>query len=635
MKSLTKKLLLLGFILPLGSSLTACNDDNSIVLRIINSEDYIYLQESDEDPKDLVDQFVDYIEENYPKYHGLQVVYDTSDTNETLYSELQTGKSNYDLMNVSDYMAQKIVSAQLAVPLYQDGNEIPNYDNYASRNIRGRLDEIVATQRVENPVTHLYEDKEVKLKDYAVGYMWGTLGILFNPDYFADYGIEWDEVVSDMQTFDSFWNEKYNGTISIKNSMRDTYALGLMHAYEDEFAAIKDYLEAGEKDGQEYTISDYQRDFASIFNRCDQNAIDDVKEALDELKKNIFGLEVDSGKEDIVTGKIGVNLAWSGDAVYSIEQGQDPIKVGENFVDLLYAIPELGSNLWFDAWIMPDCPRTSEQYELAHLFLDFISDPANAYQNMDYTGYTSFIGGDDIVDLTRDWYDIRSSEKYEYVPNEEDPRLEDAYQVYAVASDNSDFVEVGYDDMVSYRHDEELDSWKLYYFVPEDDLEEPETALDIVNQNHKVFLLDEDDEPTENQKTYGDLNLVDLDEELQVVDLSYFFGGTLSEMSAEDMVFYTDEYFVQEDNISVGGSFFCQYPDEDTLMRCAVMRDYGEENNKNVMKMWENFKSDPLPTWAIILFIVLIAGGLALAGYFIYNAVMKKKTRLARKANEK
>ena len=95
------------------------------------------------------------------------------------------------------------------------------------------------------------------------------------------------------------------------------------------------------------------------------------------------------------------------------------------------------------------------------------------------------------------------------------------------------------------------------------------------------------------------------------------------------MVFYTDEYFVQEDNISVGGSFFCQYPDEDTLMRCAVMRDYGEENNKNVMKMWENFKSDPLPTWAIILFIVLIAGGLALAGYFIYNAVMKKKTRLA------
>ena len=42
-----------------------------------------------------------------------------------------------------------------------------------------------------------------------------------------------------------------------------------------------------------------------------------------------------------------------------------------------------------------------------------------------------------------------------------------------------------------------------------------------------------------------------------------------------------------------------QYPDENTIVRCAVMQDY-EDNNDLIMRMWENFKSDPLPTWAIL-----------------------------------
>ena len=67
----------------------------------------------------MVDQFKAYIKENYPQYGDIEVVYDTSDTNETLYSELQTGKSNYDVINVSEYMAQKIVSGNYAVPLYR------------------------------------------------------------------------------------------------------------------------------------------------------------------------------------------------------------------------------------------------------------------------------------------------------------------------------------------------------------------------------------------------------------------------------------------------------------------------------------------------------------------------------------
>ena len=159
MKKISKFLILSPIILGCSSGLTSCSNKATsarFTLKIINSEDYIYLNEGDPDaPADMVDQFKAYVKdlarrgEIDSKYANVDVVYDTSDTNETLYSELQTGKSDYDLINVSDYMAQKIVSDGLAVPLYKEGEtraeKIPNYEDYASDVLKGRLDEIQAT----------------------------------------------------------------------------------------------------------------------------------------------------------------------------------------------------------------------------------------------------------------------------------------------------------------------------------------------------------------------------------------------------------------------------------------------------------------------------------------------------------
>ena len=621
MKKFMKVLPLSALVLIAGSSLTSCaSSGDGPVLRIINSEDYIYLNDPKQgyDAPDMVDQFKAYVKKNYPQYKNLEVVYDTSDTNETLYSELQTGKTNYDLMNVSDYMAQKIVSANLAVPFYQHGLTIDNYENYASKDIKDRLDNIIATKKVKNPETGKYEDKEIPLKDYAVGYMWGTLGILFNPDY-PGFKVEKEELINDMQSFDALWDTKYKGTISIKNSMRDTYALGLMHTFADEFEAIRStYLDDGD-------LEKYQAEFAKIFNRCEEKDVAKVQKSLEELKNNIFGLEVDSGKQDIVTKKIGVNLAWSGDAVYSMDQAEDPAKVGKNTSEIYYSVPELGSNLWFDTWIMPNCQRSDAQYELAHIFLDFICDPVNANQNMEYTGYTSFIAGDSILELVRDWYDIRTDEIYE-----------EDYQIYSVNAAHDKFTAIDYPDFLEGAdgHDSSRDGELLYYFVPEGEKEEPEKFSDL--EENIVYVLDDEDEPTDVQKTYGDLTIVNAaDSELEEVDLQYFFSGTLDEYDIADAIFYSDCYlpFTYEDedgneiqNISVGRQFFCQYPNKDTLDRCGVMRDYGK-NNTYVMKMWENFKSDPLPTWAIVTLSVFVAGIVGLIGYFVINKVLKKKTQ--------
>ena len=646
MKKLSKLLILSPLLLGVGSGLTSCSKTSSskLTLKIINSEDYIYLNDGDPDaPEDMVDQFKAYVRklardgEIDAKYANVEVVYDTSDTNETLYSELQTGKSDYDLIIVSDYMAQKIVSDGLAVPLYNEGetrlDKIPNYENYASEVLKGRLDEITAKIKWRNPETKKIEDKEVKLEDYAVGYMWGTLGILFNPEYSAFSHLDPEQVKEDMHySYSALWNKRYNGTISIKNSMRDTYAVALMRTFESEFQEIKDKLDTGA-----ITQEEYMEEFTKIFNRCSQKDVDKIAKELDILKKNIFGLEVDSGKQDIVTGKIGINLAWSGDAVYAMDQAEDEELVGSNTSELYYSVPELGSNLWFDTWVMPkNGNRSEERRELALMFLDFISDPANAMQNMSYTGYTSFIGGDSVLELIRDWYDIRTDELY---------CGDDSYQVYAVGDGGpDDFKAIDYDDCMTYNselnrgHDSSLNGYPLYYFVPTGDLEEPEEAADILTQDHKVFILDEEGEETADQKTYGDLLIVDEDDSL-AVDLSYFFNGTLDDYEDDyDTIFYSDNYLVGDwsdgtENISVGRQFFVQYPDERTLNRCAVMRDYGA-NNKYVMRMWEEFKSDPLPVPAIVVFAIILASAAGLIGFIITGKLLTNSIRKKRKKIE-
>ena len=323
-----------------------------------------------------------------------------------------------------------------------------------------------------------------------------------------------------------------------------------------------------------------------------------------------------------------------------MDQAEDPNEVSEP-IELCYAVPELGSNVWMDTWIMPDCARSEDQYELAHLFLDFLSDPANAAQNMAYTGYTSFIGGDDILSLVREWYDVRA-EEVSYTDEDEN-----SYSIYSVNS--TDYALIDYADCLADRDTTRNDE-ELVYFIPYEEeveqdgelvtvtVEEPKDLEDLIANSEALMI--EDDEGNEVQKYYRDLLIVnDVDSEYEEVDLSYFFNGTLDELQDNiDTVFYSDCYLPYENedgthNISVGRQFFCQYPTEETLNRCAVMKDYGE-NNKYVMKMWENFKSDALPTWATTLFIIIIVSGLGLIAYFVVNSVLKKQLKKKRKENK-
>ncbi len=390
----------------------------NIVLNVYNSADYILedsYEENAEGKKELVpglvSQFEDYCKEEYGV--NVQVNYSTFDTNENMLSELKTGKANYDLVCPSDYVVQKMIREDMIEPF--DEGSTPNYDKYVSRYVLSKINSIEIN------------GKSNIVGNYIRGYMWGTLGILYNDNYFAlqSRGITSEEMDEDMKSWDSLWDEKYRNLLSIKDSVRDTYALGIFHTYNDDFELNgKDYqgLSTLKNLHDEKKLSDeeYNEKVTEIFNLCDDTTLKRVGEQLVELKSKAFGFEVDSGKTDMVKGdKFAINLAWSGDAAYAMDLADEYSESGtiegeevedaKSGTDLKYVLPETGANIWFDGWVMPKGANKL----WASRFVDFLSMPEKAAANMEYIGYTPVIAGDSILELIQSWYDERYDEETE------------------------------------------------------------------------------------------------------------------------------------------------------------------------------------------------------------------------------
>ena len=201
--------------------------------------------------------------------------------------------------------------------------------------------------------------------------MWGTMGYIFNADLISP---------EELKNWDSVLEDKFDNKITIKDSIRDTYILAVGAVYEEELKAL-------DKNAPDYTAK-----LAEIFNKTDDETISKVEKFLKELKSKLYGFEVDSGKTDMLTGKINVNFAWSGDAVYTITEAEGA------GLDFQYIVPEEGSNVWFDGFVMPK----NANEELATKFIDFVSSSDNVIRNMEYIGYTSCMAQPEIFNYVKE-----------------------------------------------------------------------------------------------------------------------------------------------------------------------------------------------------------------------------------------
>ncbi len=325
-------------------------------LKIYNWSDYI--------DEELIAEF----EEWYQQQTGeeVHVVYQLFDINEVMLSKIEKGQEDFDLVCPSDYIIERMLSHDLALPIFDDEfRSFPDSINYignVSPYIRGLFSKLVMPDG-KNP------------NDYSVGYMWGTTGILYNTKHVSP---------SEVDSWSALYNPKFRDKMFIKDAFRDVYSPMLI------YATTMEMRKRGELAEDEY-LSQEQIE-RLMFDSSDES-IALVEEYLKRLSPYVAGWEADFGKEMMTREKAWINLQWSGDAAWSMMEAED---VG---VGLYYSVPREGSNVWFDGWVIP---KYAKNVKAARYFIDFMCRPDNAVRNMEATGYVSVIGTGEVLDAMRD-----------------------------------------------------------------------------------------------------------------------------------------------------------------------------------------------------------------------------------------
>lgn len=139
--------------------LWGCSEDRDHILKVYNWADYI--------DEDLIDEFEMWYEEQTGE--PVEIIYQTFDINETMLSKIELGHEDYDVVCPSDYIIERMLKNDLLLPLERDFGNTPDYLDNVAPYIRGMYDEIDGHGKNAN--------------DYSVAYMWGTVGLIYNPKY--------------------------------------------------------------------------------------------------------------------------------------------------------------------------------------------------------------------------------------------------------------------------------------------------------------------------------------------------------------------------------------------------------------------------------------------------------------------
>ena len=313
------------------------DDERKSILKVYNWADYI--------DEDLLSEF----EEWYYEQTGeeVEVVYQLFDINEIMLAKIERGKEDFDVVCPSEYIIERMLRNDLLLPINKDFGSTPSYLGNVSPYIHNVFSKIDGSGKDAN--------------DYAVGYMWGTTGFLYNPKY-----VEREEVSS----WSALWNSKFSKKLLIKDAFRDVYCPLLIYAKQEELARGDISL-----DSLMYDSSD--------------ESIALVEALLKKAKPYVAGWEADFGKEIMTKEKAWLNLSWSGDAVWAIDEAE---AVG---VELDYVVPDEGSIVWFDGWVIP---KYAKNPKAASYFINFMCKPENAIRNMEEIGYVSVIGTPEVME---------------------------------------------------------------------------------------------------------------------------------------------------------------------------------------------------------------------------------------------
>ncbi len=269
--------------------------------------------------------------EDFTKETGIKVVYDTFDANETLETRLLAGKSGYDVVVPTTYFLQRQIKAKVFQPL--DKSKLPNLPN-AWPEVTKRL----ATYDVDNA--------------HAANYMWGTTGIGYNVKQIA-------KILGPEAKIDS-WDIVFKPENLAK--FKDC-GVHMLDSADDILPAALNYLGLDP-------------------NSTKQIDLEKAADLVAKIRPNVRKFHSSEYLNGLATGEICLVVGWSGDIIQARARAAE----AKNGVEIGYAIPKEGAQMFFDNFAIPaDAKNVTEAYAL----IDYLYRPEIAAKNSNYLGYAN------------------------------------------------------------------------------------------------------------------------------------------------------------------------------------------------------------------------------------------------------
>jgi putrescine transport system substrate-binding protein len=277
----------------------------------------------------------DYIDpavlKDFTRDTGIEVTYDTFDSNDLLETKLLAGKSGYDVVVPTAYFLERQIKAGVFQKL--DKAKLPNLANMWPE-IADRL----ATYDPGN--------------QYAVNYMWGTTGIGYNVRKAR-------EILGPEAKIDT-WDLVFNPDNLAKFKDCGVY---MLDSSDDIFPAALNYLK----------INANSKDPADL-----QKAADLVTKIRPFVRKFHSSEYLNA----LASGEICLVVGWSGD----VKQAQKRAAEAKAGVEIGYAIPQEGAQMFFDNLAIPKDARNADE---AYALIDYLQRPEIAARNSVYVSYAN------------------------------------------------------------------------------------------------------------------------------------------------------------------------------------------------------------------------------------------------------
>jgi putrescine transport system substrate-binding protein len=271
----------------------------------------------------------------FTKETGIKVVYDTYDNNEIVETKLLAGKSGYDVVVPTAYFLERQIKAGVFQKL--DKSKLGNLGNV--------WPEIAKRLAVYDPGNQ-----------YAVNYMWGTTGIGYNVKKARDVLNVEGSIQEAMASWDIVF--KPENLAKFKDC-----GVHMLDSADDIMPAALHYLGLDP-------------------NTTQQADLDKAADLLIKIRPNVRKFNSSEYLNALAAAEICLVVGWSGD----IKQAQKRAAEAKGGVEIGYAIPNGGSQMFFDNFAIPKDARNVAE---AHAFIDYMLRPDVAAKNSNFLGYAN------------------------------------------------------------------------------------------------------------------------------------------------------------------------------------------------------------------------------------------------------